>query len=46
VAPHSTGSRLQSVRIWLERHVRTIAAAIVLLLAASLLRNGIAGLRS
>lgn len=46
LAPHSTGRRLQSVRTWLERHVRTIAAAIVLLLAASLLRNGIAGIRS
>jgi Sap, sulfolipid-1-addressing protein len=46
VAPDSTGRRLQSARIWLEGHLRVIAAAIVLLLAASLLRNGIAGLTS
>ena len=46
VAPTSTDRRLQSMRGWLERHVRTIAAAIVLLLAASLLRNGISGLTS
>jgi hypothetical protein len=37
---------LGSVRRWLERNARTIAAAIVVLLAASLLRNGIAGLTS
>jgi len=35
---------LGNTREWLERHARTIAAAIVILLAASLLRNGIAGL--
>lgn len=46
IAPTSTERRLQSVREWLERHVRTIAAVIVLLLAASLLRNGISGLTS
>jgi hypothetical protein len=34
------------VRNWLERNARTIAAAIVVLLAASLLRNGISGLTS
>jgi hypothetical protein len=45
-APHSTRRRLQSVRFWLERHARTMAAAIVLLLAAALLRNGISGLTS
>lgn len=37
---------LRNTREWLERHARTIAAAIVVLLAASLLRNGIAGLTS
>ena len=46
VAPDSTGRRLQSVRAWLEGHVRAIAAAIILLLALSLLRNGISGLSS
>jgi hypothetical protein len=35
---------LQSVRVWLERHLRQIASVIILLLAVSLLRNGIAGL--
>jgi hypothetical protein len=37
---------LQGVRGWLELHARTIAAAIVVLLAASLIRGGIAGLTS
>jgi hypothetical protein len=35
---------LQRARAWLELHARTVAAAIVVLVAASLLRNGIAGL--
>jgi len=35
---------LGGARGWLERHARTVAAAIVVLLAAALLRNGIAGL--
>jgi hypothetical protein len=35
---------LEKARIWLERNAITIAAAIVILLAASLLRNGISGL--
>jgi Sap-like sulfolipid-1-addressing protein len=35
---------LHAVRAWLELHARTVAAVILLLLAASLLRNGIAGL--
>jgi Sap, sulfolipid-1-addressing protein len=35
---------LQSARLWLERNARTVAAVILLLLAAALLRNGIAGL--
>lgn len=44
VARPSTERRLRTARAWLESHVRTIAAVIVLLLAAALLRNGIAGL--
>jgi len=35
---------LGHVRTWLERHARTIAAVIVIALAASVIRNGIAGL--
>jgi len=34
------------VRGWLERHARTVAAAILVLLAAALVRNGIVGLTS
>jgi hypothetical protein len=37
---------LARVRRWLELHIRTVAAVIVVLLATSLLRNGIAGLMS
>lgn len=37
---------LGAARKWLERRAMTIAAAIVVLLAASLLRNGVAGLTS
>ena len=37
---------LGSVRVWLERNARTIAAVIIVLLALSLLRNGISGLTS
>ncbi|HUN77965.1 MAG TPA: GAP family protein [Solirubrobacteraceae bacterium] len=44
LAPDWTGRVLQSARAWLERNARTIAAAILLLLAVALLRNGIAGL--
>lgn len=44
VAPDPTQRRLTTARGWLERRVRTIAAAILLLLAASLLYHGIAGL--
>jgi uncharacterized membrane protein YeaQ/YmgE (transglycosylase-associated protein family) len=39
-------SRLQAVRGWLERNARVLAAAIVVLLAAALIRNGIVGLTS
>jgi hypothetical protein len=37
---------LTGTRCWLERYARTIAAVIVLLLAAALVRNGIVGLTS
>jgi Sap-like sulfolipid-1-addressing protein len=46
VAPERTVRILTAARSWLERHARTIAAVILLLLAASLVRNGIAGLTS
>lgn len=39
-------SRLQAARGWLERHARTLAAVIIILLAGALLRNGIVGLTS
>ena len=39
-------ARLELARGWLERHARTMAAAIVVLLALALLRNGIVGLTS
>jgi uncharacterized membrane protein len=39
-------SKLQAARAWLERNARTLAAAIIFLLAAALLRNGIVGLTS
>jgi hypothetical protein len=41
-----TVSKLQGARVWLERNARTLAAAIILLLAAALLRDGIVGLTS
>jgi hypothetical protein len=44
VAPEPTQRLLVRAREWLERNARTIAAVILLLLAAVLLRNGIAGL--
>ena len=46
VAPERTQRVLVAARGWLERHARTLAAAILVLLAASLLRHGIAGLTS
>jgi hypothetical protein len=46
VARDWTKHVLRSVRVWLELHARTIAAVIVVLLALSLLRNGISGLVS
>ena len=39
-------ARLELIRGWLERHARTMAAVIVVLLALVLLRNGIVGLTS
>ena len=44
VAPAWADRLLQRVRGWLERNARNVAAVLLLLLAASLLRNGIAGL--
>jgi hypothetical protein len=44
VAPGWTKRTLDRVRSWLDRNARTVAAVIVVLLALSLLRNGIAGL--
>jgi hypothetical protein len=44
LAPGWTKRALGKVRAWLERNARNVAAALVVLLALSLLRNGIAGL--
>jgi len=44
ISPEPTRRALTGARGWLERHARPIAAVILLLLAAVLLRNGIAGL--
>src|SRR3954466_15693151 len=44
VAPDWTKRTLDRVRSWLDRNARTVAAVIVVLLALSLLRNGVAGL--
>jgi hypothetical protein len=44
VAREWTVRLLGRAREWLQLHARTVAAGIVILLAASLLRNGIAGL--
>jgi hypothetical protein len=41
-----TVDKLQVARAWLELHARTLAAAIVVLLAVAVLRNGIVGLTS
>jgi hypothetical protein len=46
IARERTVRVLTAARGWLERHARTIAVVILLLLAASLVRNGIAGLTS
>ena len=44
VARDRTERVLSATRAWLELHARTIAAVLLLLVAASLLRNGVAGL--
>jgi len=44
VAREPTERALGGARRWLERHVHTVAAAVVVLLATALLRNGVAGL--
>lgn len=44
VAPGWTKGTLESVRAWLDRNARTVGAVIIVLLALSLLRSGIAGL--
>jgi Sap-like sulfolipid-1-addressing protein len=46
VARERTVRALTAARGWLERHARTIAAVLLFLIAAALLRNGIAGLTS
>ena len=46
VAREWTISKLQASRGWLERNARTLAAVIVVLLAAALLRDGIVALTS
>jgi Sap-like sulfolipid-1-addressing protein len=46
IARDRTQRTLMAVRGWLERNARTIAAVILILLAAVLMRNGIAGLTS
>jgi uncharacterized membrane protein len=44
VARDWTGRVLTGARGWLERHARTVAAVIVVLLAVALIRNGVEGL--
>jgi len=44
VSPGTAERLLRSSRTWLEGHLRLIASVIILLLALSLLRNGISGL--
>jgi Sap, sulfolipid-1-addressing protein len=44
VARDWTMGLLGHVRFWLQRNARTVAAAIIVLLALALIRNGIAGL--
>jgi len=46
VAPRWAGRILDAAQGWLERHAMQVAIVIVVLLAAALLRNGIAGLTS
>jgi hypothetical protein len=44
ITPERAERILRGTRTWLEGHLRLIASVIILLLAVSLLRNGIAGL--
>ena len=44
VSPGRAERLLRASRTWLEGHLRLIASVIILLLALSLLRNGISGL--
>jgi hypothetical protein len=44
VAPTRATTILDAVRVWLEHNLTNIAIVIIVLLAAALLRNGIAGL--
>jgi uncharacterized membrane protein YeaQ/YmgE (transglycosylase-associated protein family) len=44
LVPDRTRGALQATRAWLERRARTIAVALLMLLAASLLSHGIAGI--
>jgi uncharacterized membrane protein len=46
VAPEWAKRLLNGVRGWLERNARTVAAVLLLALAAVMMRNGIAGLTS
>jgi hypothetical protein len=46
VAREWATATLRRARTWLELHARTLAAVIIVLLAAALLRNGIVGLTS
>jgi Sap-like sulfolipid-1-addressing protein len=46
VAREWTGRLLEAARVWLDRNARTIAAVILIALAAVLIRNGISGLTS
>ena len=44
VSPDRAERLLRAARVWLEGNLRLIASVIILLLAASLIRNGLAGL--
>ena len=44
ISPDRAQRLLRATRIWLEGNLRLIASVIILLLAASLLHNGISGL--
>jgi Sap, sulfolipid-1-addressing protein len=46
IAPGWAERLLRGARAWIERRARTIAFVLLILIAASLLRNGIAGLTS